>query len=117
MATSTFIGVEALAARALEACTRAVRRSQLEFEAKIDEPHDTGALERSIDSKTPVVRGRTVQGKVTAGEGLPRGYPVIVHQKPEIDHDDGSAYYMSRPLIAHAPRHRELLRDAAREVF
>lgn len=117
MVTSTFVGVDALLERALAACEAAVARSQTELIPKIDEPHDTRALEASIDAKTPVLAGRTVTGKVTAGEGLPRGYAVIVHQRPAIHHDDGSAFYLSRPLIAHAPRHRQILRAAAREVF
>lgn len=119
MATSTFIGVDALVARVMPHLEAEVIDSadELLTSIKAATPTDSTALQRSAKTSSPRVASRSVSIDIDVGEGLPRGYPVIVHQKDEIYHDDGQARFVSEPLIEHIPRHLEHVRDAGRKAF
>ncbi len=61
----------------------------------------TGALKASGNLD---VDSSTLHAEITYGEGLPRDYAGIIHEKLEIHHDQGSAKYLENPTVAAARR-------------
>ena len=74
-------------------------------------PEDSGALKRS----GKIIRGGDgLKSKISYGEGLPDNRAVIVHEKLEIRHPNGSAKYLENPTTEAAPRVQKAVADGIR---
>lgn len=72
-------------------------------------PTDTGGLKESGD-----VELDGLHAEITYGEGLDDPRAIIVHEKLDLHHDDGTSKYLETPMIAAAPRVRSLIAAAIR---
>lgn len=84
--------------------------ARLVFEAsQLAVPEDTGGLKESAK-----VKADGLQAEITYGEGLPDPRAVIVHEKLDLHHDDGTAKYLENPTNAAADRVRSIIAAAIR---
>lgn len=96
--------VHAAGAEGIEAGARLV------FEAsQRDVPTDTGGLKESGKLKLD-----GLHAEITYGEGLPDPRAVIVHEKLDLHHDDGTAKYLENPTIAAKARVQSIIATAIR---
>lgn len=96
--------VHAAAADGLEAGAHLVFE-----ESQIAVPKDTGELKQSGR-----LRVEGLAAEITYGEGLSDPRAVIVHEKLDLHHDDGTAKYLENPTTAAAPRVRSIIAAAIR---
>lgn len=89
-------GVEAGARLVFEESQRAV-------------PKDTGELEQS--GKVTV---DGLHAEITYGEGLPDARAIVVHEKLDLHHDDGTAKYLENPTNAAEDRVQSIIAAAIR---
>lgn len=74
-------------------------------------PESSGALKRS----GKITRGDDgLAADITYGEGLPDNRAVIVHEKLEIRHPNGTAKYLENPTTEAAPRVQKAVADGIR---
>lgn len=84
--------------------------AQLVFvDSQRDVPTDTGGLKQSGRLRTD-----GLYAEITYGEGLPDPRAVIVHEKLDLHHDDGTAKYLENPTTAAAARVRSTIAAAIR---
>ena len=72
-------------------------------------PTDTGGLKESGEITTDGLRA-----EITYGKGLPDPRAVIVHEKLDLHHDDGTAKYLENPTNAAAEQVRSIIAAAIR---
>lgn len=110
---STYIGIDAILTRALAGAKAGVAVSLGDLEGVVsgEIPVDEGDLRDSLHTDAPRTSGRTVRGKISAGEGL--DYAVIVHQR----HPNHGTKFIQRPLLAHVPRHLATVAAAVRRAL
>jgi len=72
-------------------------------------PEATGALKKSGK-----ITRDGMHAEITYGEGLPDNRAVIIHEKLEIRHPDGTAKYLENPTADAAPRVDRIIADAIR---
>lgn len=89
-------GIEAGAKLVFEASQRAV-------------PKDTGELEES-----GALTADGLHAEITYGEGLPDARAIVVHEKLDLHHDDGTAKYLENPTTAAADQVRSIIAAAIR---
>lgn len=89
-------GVEAGAKLVFEASQRSV-------------PRDTGGLKESGK-----VKADGLHAEITYGEGLPDPRAIVVHEKLDLHHDDGTAKYLENPTTAAADQVRSIIAAAIR---
>lgn len=84
--------------------------AKLVFEAsQLAVPEDTGGLKESGK-----VKADGLHAEITYGEGLSDPRAVIVHEKLDLHHDDGTAKYLENPTNAAADRVRSIIAAAIR---
>lgn len=84
--------------------------ARLVFEdSQRDVPEETGDLKRSGKVK---VDG--LHAEITYGEGLPDGRAVIVHEKLDLQHDQGTSKYLENPTTAAAVKVQSTIAAAIR---
>lgn len=96
--------VHAAGAEGLEAGARLVFA-----ESQRDVPTDTGGLK---ESGKLTVNG--LRAEITYGEGLPDPRAIVVHEKLDLHHDDGTAKYLENPTINAKPRVQSIIAAAIR---
>lgn len=78
-------------------------------ESQREVPTDTGGLKES---------GRVeldgLHAEITYGEGLPDPRAIVVHEKLDLHHDNGTSKYLENPTTTAAPRVRSLIAAAIR---
>jgi hypothetical protein len=72
-------------------------------------PTDTDKLKQSGKVTTD-----GLHAEITYGEGLPDIRAIVVHEKLDLHHDDGTAKYLENPTAAAAARVRSIIAAAIR---
>jgi hypothetical protein len=72
-------------------------------------PTDTDRLKESGKITTD-----GLQAEITYGEGLPDPRAIVVHEKLDLHHDDGTAKYLENPTTAAAVQVRSIIAAAIR---
>lgn len=124
MAEISYIGFEALRARAIAAVEMAVNQSAEDLVGRSMEatPVETGTLRASIHTDGAEVAGDEVKAIVATG-GESSAYAAYIHEGHRADGSHviraypGGAKFIERPLIEGAPAYVEAMRRAAAEAF